>query len=311
MATQQDLQWEETLFGLVPRWKRDPSIAAIETVCRQQLNIPPQDPCTVSFHASGIFNKLYTVQSTGLAPLFLMRVTLPAYPHRKTRCEVTTLRWVRENTSVPVPEVFAFDESSDNEISFEWILIEFVQGVSADKLWPSLSTVQKAAFTEQIAGFVAELSGLGRVKPWFRGIGTLDVLRDSDIKNNGGQPDHADKKSSDSDDPGINQKDVDQNQDAEYKDKTKHEGDIDQIEDRVQRYHIIEKDNNVKNNVQALLIRQTAGDRVAMPARPKSMLTRRTSKKIRTTRTLTRRLKLHVRTDIRTGKRQWLPPVSW
>jgi len=217
MATQQDLQWEETLFGLVPRWKRDPSIAAVETVCRRQLNIPPQDPCIVSFHASGTFNKLYTVQSTGLAPLLLMRVTLPVYPRRKTRCEVTTLRWVRENTSVPVPEVFAFDESSDNEIGFEWILMEFVQGVSADKLWPCLSMVQKAAFTEQIAGFVAELSGLGRSEPWFRGIGTLDVLRDSDIKNNGGQADHADKKSSDNDDPGVGQKEVDQNRNAEYK----------------------------------------------------------------------------------------------
>lgn len=52
--SQDRLEWEETRFDLlVPQWTRDVSITAIESVCCQQLTIPPEDPCTVSKQHSG------------------------------------------------------------------------------------------------------------------------------------------------------------------------------------------------------------------------------------------------------------------
>lgn len=140
--SQDGLRWEQALFGLVPGWTRDPSIAAIEEVCRQQLRIPSEEACTITFHASGLFNKLYTVKG-GHGPPRVMRVSLPVYPHRKTRAEVATLRWVRDKTSIAVPEVFAFDDSNDNPIDFEWILMELMEGKPARARWRAITTEQK------------------------------------------------------------------------------------------------------------------------------------------------------------------------
>ncbi|KAJ4856178.1 phosphotransferase enzyme family domain-containing protein [Trichoderma breve] len=169
---QDGLGWEQTTFYLMPVWTREPSISAIESVCRQQLKTPSEDPCTVAFHAAGLFNKVYLVHTAGRS--FIMRVTLPVYPRHKTRAEVVTLRWVRENTSIPVPEVFGFDDSNDNEIGFEWILMEYMQGTSARKRWRTMSMEQKVALAERFAVFQFKLSGLEKPESIFEGIGTLD-----------------------------------------------------------------------------------------------------------------------------------------
>lgn len=184
LPSQDGLRWTETLFDLVPEWTREPSIAAIEDVCRQQLSILPQEPCTVTFHASGLLNKLYTIESTRGPPM-MMRVSLPVYPRHKTRAEVATLRWVRDHTTIPVPEVFGFDDSNDNAIGFEWILMERMDGAPAHTRWWAMSMGQKVAFTERIAQFQAELSGFGKgeSESVFRSIGTLD-LRETDDGNN-------------------------------------------------------------------------------------------------------------------------------
>ncbi|KAM0259448.1 hypothetical protein ACHAQJ_003343 [Trichoderma viride] len=170
--TQDGLGWQQTPFYLEPVWTRDPSTGAIESVSRQQLKTPSEDPCTVTFHAAGLFNKVYLVHTAGRS--FIMRVTLPVYPRHKTRAEVVTLRWVRENTSVPVPKVFGFDDSNDNEIGFEWILMEYMQGTSARKRWRTMSMEQKVALTKRFAGFQFELSGLEKQESAFKRIGTLD-----------------------------------------------------------------------------------------------------------------------------------------
>lgn len=190
--SQDGLEWKETLFELVPQWTRDPSIAAIENVCRQHLSIAPKDPCTVAFHTSGLFNKLYIVESAS-GPR-MMRVSLPVYPRHKTRAEVATLRWVRENTTIPVPNVFAFDDSNDNEIGFEWILMELMEGAPAHRRWRTMSLEQKVVFTKRVATFQAELSGRGKPESIFRGIGTLD-LRKVDQVDQGHDAEDLDKVS--------------------------------------------------------------------------------------------------------------------
>lgn len=104
-----------------------------------------------------------------------MRVSLPVYPHHKTRAEVATLRWVRQNTNIPVPEVFSFDDSNANEIGYEWILMEFLQGTSARKRWRTMSMEQKIALTTRMATFQAELLEYRKPGFMFKNIGTLDL----------------------------------------------------------------------------------------------------------------------------------------
>lgn len=172
---QDGLAWKDTLFDLVPQWTRDPPTAAIESVCRQRLGIAPADLCVVKFAAAGLFNKLYTVEARGTT--YMMRVSLPVYPRHKTRAEVATLRWVRDNTSVPVPTVYDFDDSNDNEVGFEWILMEFMGGRPAHERWWAMTMEQKVAFAQRIAMFQAELSGRGRAESTFKRIGTLTLDR--------------------------------------------------------------------------------------------------------------------------------------
>ncbi|PVI03917.1 kinase-like protein [Periconia macrospinosa] len=104
-----------------------------------------------------------------------MRVSLPVYPRDKTRGEVTTLRWVQNNTHVPVPNVIGFDDDNDNEIGFEWILMEFVEGTSAYTKWRTMSMEQKITLTKQVADFQAEFLGCGRLGSPFETIGTLQI----------------------------------------------------------------------------------------------------------------------------------------
>ncbi|KAL1862678.1 hypothetical protein Daus18300_008476 [Diaporthe australafricana] len=172
--SQDGLEWKETLFHLIPLWTREPSMEAIESVCRQQLKISVGRPCNASFYASGAFNKLYLVICDDQS--FLMRVTLPVCPHFKTRREVATLRWVRDHTKIPVPEVLAFEDNNNNDIGFEWILMELMPGVPAYRRWRNMSMEQKTAITERIAEFQVQLFRCGTPpRPPFRKIGTLDL----------------------------------------------------------------------------------------------------------------------------------------
>ena len=171
--SQDGLKWEETLFAKVPRWTREPSIKAIESVCRQQLGICAGDPCNVSFYAAGAFNKLFLVTCADQS--LLMRVSLPVYPRLKARAEVATLGWVRHETKIPVPKVVAFADNNCDEIEFEWILMEPMPGVPAHQRWRKMSMKQKVAFTRRVADFQAELCSRGNPVSVFRNIGTLDL----------------------------------------------------------------------------------------------------------------------------------------
>ncbi len=77
-----------------------------------------------------------------------MRVTLPVYPHHKMGDEVATLSWLRRNTTVPVPNIVTFDDSNNNEIGFEWILMELMPGSQAYQKWRTMLMEQKVAITK-------------------------------------------------------------------------------------------------------------------------------------------------------------------
>lgn len=171
---QDGLAWDETGLSITAQWTRQPSLKAIEDVCRQQLSIASTSPCSVSFYSRDAMHKVYAVNCSDR--WLLMKILLPVYPHFKTRGEVATLQWVRDKTSIPVPRVVAFDDSNDNPIGFEWILMDdIVRGVSAYRLWRTLKMDQKMAIAQRIAEFQAELSirggGGGHS---FSKIGTLD-----------------------------------------------------------------------------------------------------------------------------------------
>ncbi|KAK7967133.1 uncharacterized protein PG986_001410 [Apiospora aurea] len=182
------LGWTPAVFGLVPKWQREPSLDVVREVCCEQLGLSfsnmngqGEDTCAVAFLAAGAFNRVYTVDS--VKGKYVMRVSLPVDPIFKTRGEVSTLRFIRENTTIPVPEVIAFDDTRSSKIGFEWILMEFIPGQSLRYRWRKFSMDQKTTLVRRVAEMQAQLfqfHSIGR-SPTLRGIGTLGTEKTFDI----------------------------------------------------------------------------------------------------------------------------------
>jgi thiamine kinase-like enzyme len=157
MANHNGLEWVWSPFGPEPRWTKVPDIAVIERLSREYLVLKANAACKVAFFAEGGFNKLYKVET--ITQSFIFRVALPVDPGFKTNSEVTTLRFVRQKANIPVAEVIAFDASNNNELGFEWILMEFVYGQTLREKWRKCSFRAKEDLVRSLAGFQTQLFG--------------------------------------------------------------------------------------------------------------------------------------------------------
>jgi hypothetical protein len=155
MVKQDGLKWVAGTFGLEPRWTAEPLIANIELLARKHLKLEQNAGCQVTFYAQGAFNKLYKIETE--AGCFLMRVTLPVDPFNKTNSEVATITFVQLHTEIPVPQIIAFDDSSENELGFEYILMEMLPGETLRTRWRKLSGDAKRKLVKQVANYQAQL----------------------------------------------------------------------------------------------------------------------------------------------------------
>jgi len=140
----------------------DPDISIIESLSRHHLQIPAEHHLNVTFFAEGAFNKLYTIATSDGDSVesqlpYVFRVTLPVEPFYKTASEVATLSYIREYTSVPIPRIVAHSSTTDNELGFEWILMEKIPGVSLKSIWREMDMESKERETRMIAGYVKQL----------------------------------------------------------------------------------------------------------------------------------------------------------
>lgn len=152
-----------------PRWTREPSLEDIQSLCRERLKVPAELAFVVGHHAVLPFDKVYLIAYGG--KFRILKVSLPVYPSLRTLGEVATLRWIAKHTKIPVPNVIDFNNSNNNEIGFEWILMTHVDGISAHKEWRKMSMDQKSELTKRVAEFQAQLA---RDRP-FKKIGTLGL----------------------------------------------------------------------------------------------------------------------------------------
>ncbi|KAK4231911.1 altered inheritance of mitochondria protein 9, mitochondrial [Podospora fimiseda] len=139
------LTWDDfnPWVGLTPQWTREPSLPAIESIARRALGNPSF--CKAKFFSSGAFNKLYLITTPYSTPSYLLCVSLPVDPLHKVQGE-------------------------DNEIGFEWILMELMEGRSIYYLWRKFTFEQKVGVVERVAEFLGEAFG-----QTFKRIGTLSL----------------------------------------------------------------------------------------------------------------------------------------
>lgn len=167
MATEKShaerLLWTGGGWKSEPVWPWEPDVEVIKLLAKAglsaQLPADFQDASPeVTFFAEGGFNRLYRISYMGHNTEYLLRVTLPIDPFYKTESEVATITYLRANTTIPVPRVFAWDSNRNNELTFEWILMEKLSGVPLYDLWPrKVPWGRKLELTSTIAGFVEQL----------------------------------------------------------------------------------------------------------------------------------------------------------
>lgn len=82
---------------------------------------------------------------------FTFRVVLPLAPKVRVLSEVATISFIQKNTTIPVPTVVAYDAGLNNELGFEWVLLEYPKGHSFSDRWHETSWLKKELIACKIA----------------------------------------------------------------------------------------------------------------------------------------------------------------
>ncbi|QKX60286.1 uncharacterized protein TRUGW13939_07429 [Talaromyces rugulosus] len=94
---------------------------------------------------------------------------------RDLRSEVLTMQLLRRETTIPVPEVFAFSTNFNNKLGFPFILMTYLPGAAVSKIWykeleyPSPIRETNAQTLEDLAAAMIQLN-----KFTFDKIGRID-----------------------------------------------------------------------------------------------------------------------------------------
>lgn len=144
------------------QWPQEPDMDVIQSIAKRHLAQELLDPLEdnsldVDVFDEGCYNKLYKITYAGHVTTYLLRVTIPIEPYYKIESEVATIAYLRANTSIPLPRVLAWNSNRNNELTFEWILLEKIGGVPLWNLWRVMPWEQKLRVTESIAGMVKQL----------------------------------------------------------------------------------------------------------------------------------------------------------
>ncbi|KAI0380006.1 kinase-like domain-containing protein [Hypomontagnella monticulosa] len=162
------LQWtnDSSNFLVKPVWTVEPTVQSIISTLQEAID--PSSKYTIEHLWDGAYSKIYAV-SVG-PEQFVMRITLPVCPKTMTESEVATMKWVNDNTNLPVPKVKCYDSSRDNPLGFEWILMGRVDGVPLSHSWNQISQDAKQRIVKQIADYAAicfekQFRGIGNIYP--------------------------------------------------------------------------------------------------------------------------------------------------
>lgn len=76
---------------------------------------------------------------------------------RAVKSEAFTMQLLKRETKIPLPEVYSFDASTDNELHCPFILMEFIQGISLSDRWfrPRSSLVSVEGFRANVLKDIA------------------------------------------------------------------------------------------------------------------------------------------------------------
>ena len=166
------MRWRYEWGALDPHvvWLLNPRPERIERVVMPYVKrlFPEAEELDVQFLAQGGFNKVYTITAKSETwkqyRTYIFRVAAPVYPYYKIESEVATMELVRSSTSIPLPIIYAYDSNFKNDLGFEWMLMEKINGRSnwySETDWQTKLRVTNdvALWTSQLANITARKIG--------------------------------------------------------------------------------------------------------------------------------------------------------
>ncbi|KAF9767753.1 hypothetical protein IL306_015042 [Fusarium sp. DS 682] len=134
-----DGELDREVFGPLVDIGEESIIALATRIAKDVLHIVP-DNAELIDTVSGSYNIVHIVR-TGTVKL-VIRIPATGWGNGMTKdaedalaSQVATMRFIREQTGAPVPEVYSWDPTNNNEISAPFICMSFVTGETVSSVW--------------------------------------------------------------------------------------------------------------------------------------------------------------------------------
>ena len=125
--------------------------------------------------AEGASNKVFL--ATIGRQRMIVKIPDPIVPPRLvTASEVATLEFLRAEVELPVPQVFAWSDNSDNPVGCEYIVMEEASGKPLNCVWSTMEIKEKFTVVDEILSVQKRLLAAGRT---FSGFGSLYFADDA------------------------------------------------------------------------------------------------------------------------------------
>lgn len=157
------LRWETSELQRCPEFLREPSEEIIGQVTQQRLQksgllTATSGKLKATEFGGGLNNQVYALSIEYQELPYIMRVAKPVDPFYKTAAEVSTIAFIQQYTSIPVPSIIDFSTTTDNPIELEWILMQRMPGKGCEEYLYGMTFLDKLAVAETAKSFLQELS---------------------------------------------------------------------------------------------------------------------------------------------------------
>jgi aminoglycoside phosphotransferase (APT) family kinase protein len=105
----------------------------------------------------GLYNEIHLLQFDAGSDCIARLSRHLTHPEEKFASEIATMKYVAQNTSIKVPEVYDWDFTVHNPIKTPYILMERLPGQHLYRVWDELTVEEKKCVLSQIIDTLLEL----------------------------------------------------------------------------------------------------------------------------------------------------------
>lgn len=110
----------------------------------------------ITFLSSGTFHKAYLITLVDTR-LLIVRVARRFMPRFKTESEIATMQYLRDKTSIPVPDVYHYDSNPNNRLGAEYILMSKATGIPLSQVYCAMSNEELKSLFTNLASIILPL----------------------------------------------------------------------------------------------------------------------------------------------------------